>query len=145
MENRFIVTVAWPNGKLFRCNAGRRGIGSELSWPTENRLSPSQQLRGGAKEYQVISEGKQACRLHSRQRIIYIKKLPFGFGHWCHQNRLFECLSKMICSLSFLNYFNMFGCKPLTEYTPEPVVLDDFKSTRFQKHEVRARAFPTLG
>ncbi len=29
--------------------------------------------------------------------------------------------------------------------TPEPVVLDDFKSTRFQKHEVGARAFPTPG
>jgi hypothetical protein len=27
----------------------------------------------------------------------------------------------------------------------EPVVLDDFKSTPFQKHEVGARAFPTPG
>jgi hypothetical protein len=30
-------------------------------------------------------------------------------------------------------------------FIAEPVVLDNLKSTRFLKHEVRARAFPTRG
>jgi hypothetical protein len=31
------------------------------------------------------------------------------------------------------------------EKTPVPIVLDNFKSARFKKHEVRVRAFPTPG
>jgi hypothetical protein len=32
-----------------------------------------------------------------------------------------------------------------TTITPEPIVLDDFKSAHFHKHELEARAFPTRG